>query len=351
MIAECQRIADRKVTVCAQDLVPCVIAKHKKKQKKKTCRLRAQRALQGLCHRNLLLRVKPGVYVPKEADTEEIQDSVFPWVGGKRKMARALVSILVAEKRRQKCARVLSPFTGSGVVESALRSLQVAVDCSDLDADVVNAHVVLASAKHREAMAKSFLAEHRRIAAIPTVQGRKALFKRRFCLSLSSKPLTSPDPTAAAKFTLALKSVFNGFLGKNPCYNHEKFSCVAPEKIAQKIRAHRGLGGCRMRDAFSAIKEASPAALLFVDPPYLLEQKESQYKAGDFGVREHRALAKHLKGKAFVLTHRHCHKIAALYRGCRVFEAGAIMNISKKGASREEMVIVGRVSRKARRPA
>jgi site-specific DNA-adenine methylase len=351
-IEVCKKIADRKVTVCAGDLVPRISQwGRKKKQKKKTyglSRLRAQRALQGLCQRSLLLRVKPGVYVPKEADTEQIQVPVFPWVGGKRKMAPALVQILMAEKRRQKCARVLSPFTGGGVVEGALRSLQVPVDCSDLDSSLVNTHVVLADAKNREAMAKSFVAEHRRIAAVRSIDGRKAIFKRR--LSPSSKPLTAPDPAAAAKFTLALKSVFNGLLGKNPRYDHEKFSSIAPEKVADRIRAHKGLQGCRTRDAFKTIKEASPSALLFVDPPYLLEHKDSQYKAGDFGLQEHQELAKRLKGKAFVLTHRHCKKIAALYPGCRVFQAGAIMQMSKKGASRAEMIIVSRRARKAGKP-
>lgn len=244
----------------------------------------------------------------------------------------------------QQCSTLVSPCTGSGAVEAALRSLRVAVVRSDLNNELVNTHRVLRDAARRRAMAVCFKQEHRLLSRTKSIAKRKALFKQRLLVS-APRGKAAADPRAAAKFTLALRSVFNSFLKPTSNYNHEKFTAINAERT--------GLGVCHKRDAFAAIAGAQKGALFFVDPPYLLDKTDDkQYGAGDFDLNEHQRLAKCLRGNRFVLCHRWCKTIAALYKeqGCHVLPVDAIMQVSKKGASRKEMLIVGRGARRSARP-
>jgi site-specific DNA-adenine methylase len=329
----CEHIADKKIAVDATDIMPCV----------KT-RTDAQRALQTLCANEYLLRLRAGKYVPKgHDDSMQVPGPIFPWVGSKRKMAPVLLSVLIREMKIQKCTKIVSPFMGSGVVEGALRSLRIRVQCSDLNKDLINIHRVLSDTKCRRQMAARFQEEHRRLSQAKSLAKKKFIFKHHL---LANTPKRKADPGAAAKFTLALKSVFNSLLTPRANYNHEKFMTINAKRTSERIRDYEGgVGSCHKRNAFEVIKKARKDDLIFLDPPYLLDKTDqNQYAAGDFDLQAHQKLAKSLQGKRFLLCHRWSETIARLYRkqGCRVLIASAIMKMNKKGASRREMMIVGR---------
>ena len=109
------------------------------------------------------------------------------------------------------------------------------------------------------------------------------------------------------------------------------------------MKEHHGIGkACRVENAFDVIRRSKDDVLLFVDPPYLQEQATGQYAAGDFTMDEHIRLARALRNKHYVLTHRYDNSLASLYRnqGAIVIRGDAIMSISKRGASRHEMLVL-----------
>ena len=65
---------------------------------------------------------------------------------------------------------------------------------------------------------------------------------------------------------------------------------------------------------------------------------------------QHRKLAAALATKSYVLTHRYEPAVARLYesQGASIVCADAIMSISRRGASRREMIVIGPKRRRCR---
>ena len=133
-------------------------------------------AVSRLCHVGKLQRVAPGAIVPNcHPDISSfLPSSIFPWWGSKRKMAPALVALLLAEMKRQGKRCVVSPFVGSGVVEGALANMGQRVFASDLNTNIVNVHRALTSIRSRSETARKFTTEHRRLARFRLHEPRNA---------------------------------------------------------------------------------------------------------------------------------------------------------------------------------
>lgn len=148
-----------------------------------------------------------------------------------------------------------------------------------------------------------------------------------------------------------MKCAFYGMLRSKSTLVEERLDCLRVDSICEAIEAHRGVGSqCRQVDMFDVIKEVASKrrdTVLFLDPPYLVDESEGQYQAGDFTLQQHQALAKALRGRTFVLCHREDSRVRQLYADCEIVKLPVIMNINAAGKRPEEIVIVGRADASA----
>ena len=299
------------------------------------------RKMQAMARARTVLRISRGSYIVNSCDTSQIPPAVFPWWGNKRKLAPILVSILLAEKARGQ--RVVSCFLGTGVVEGTLHNMGASVQAYDLDANVVNMHRVLTERNP----------EFRRRFALEAANLRKAGDPpEHFTQNVRDPALHSRvshgDPVLAAKWLLGTKCSFMGLLKARGRLVRERLDAINVRRTCQRVELHRGVEKCRRRNCFEVIRDAGADDLLFLDPPYLLEAKESQYHAGDFGIEQHKQLAALLcrgskqRKRNFVLCHRESRVIRSLYAGCEILKVPAIMSLNRRGADRGEIVVIGR---------
>lgn len=305
----------------------------------------AQKHLRNLCAKKQLTRAGRDCYVPQPSPrtTEAIPSQIFPYQGSKRKLTSLLTSVLQNELAIGKRRGIVSPFVGTGVVEGTLRNLGVKVRAHDLNCNIVNVHRALKSPQKRIAVVHRYRAELRALKCCPSDAKKKERFRRVLRDGVLKSRRTSGCALAAARWILGQKVAYLGMLTRSCALSLDRLAPMKADVGARQIAAHRGLGNlCSRQNAFKAVQTAKASDLLFVDPPYLSDKKRSQYEAGDFGLAEHKELAAALRGKHFVLCHRECPVIRKLYKKCHIIAAPAIMQLNRKGASRKEMLVVGR---------
>ena len=301
-----------------------------------------QRALQKACARGLVLRVSRGAYISNHlSDLALVPTPIFPWWGSKRRHVRALVSILMAEQLLAEDTAITSLFAGTGVVEATLRNMKAKVLAYDLDAHVVNMHRALGTEAGRAEVARVFRSEVQAMR-----QRKRSLRAERYRKRLRDEVLqassVSGDPVLAARWNLGLRCSYLGVLTGS--FVPGRLDSLRVERVCRALMDHQGLGvACRYKDAFAALRATPSHHLLFIDPPYLLERPEKQYRAGDFGISEHIQLAQALRGRHFVLCHRDDKSIRKLYENwCQIIRMSRIMTINRIEKSGRELVIIGR---------
>jgi site-specific DNA-adenine methylase len=309
----------------------------------------ARRALRGLCNSGVLLRVGRDQYVLADPGGAELRrttpTTVFPWWGSKKKALGLLVAIVRGEMARAKATAVVAPFVGTGIVEGALRNQGVAVRAFDKDPNVVNMHVALSTPARRKRLCAHF---RREVGVLRRCKRdeRHRRFKRLLRDDVLASRQSRGAPLQAARWLLGTKCAFYGMLRNRSTLVEERLDCLRVGPICEAIKAHRGVGSrCKRGDVFDIVKEVASKrrdTLLFLDPPYLVEDGERQYQAGDFTLQQHQALAKALRGRSFVLCHREDGRIRQLYSDCEIIRLPAIMNINAAGKRPEELVIIGR---------
>ena len=207
-----------------------------------------------------------------------------------------------------------------------------------MNPNLVNFHNCTAESSGRKKLVRAFAKE---AAKLKTAKNTKAHYRHLRNRVLHTRcPLQSP--CKAARFTLGLKVSFQGRLNERSTLAPCVVERLQPDRFAKQVLDYQGIGNaCTLKDAFRCIREALPDDLLFLDPPYLLEEeREKQYSAGDFGIEEHRKLRKELQGRHFVLCHRDCPQIRELYKDCVIQLLPRIMQINRGDASGRELVIM-----------
>lgn len=300
-----------------------------------------RKEMQRMCSEGQLLRLGRNLYVRNRllGHNATVPASVFPWWGNKRRLAAALASVVLEmQDALGSRTRVVSPFAGTAVVEGTLRNLGVDVTAYDLDANVVNMHRTLESAKSRACAVRLLRAEVARLRQATPASQRKALCHKAVPAARRARTLQ------AVRWNLGMRCSFLGMLRPGSAPMLQKLQSLRVPHIARAFLKHRGIGArCQRADAFSVIRAARRTDLLFLDPPYLLERKERQYVAGDFDLEHHKRLAAALRGRHFLLCHREDAQIKRLYEGwCDVHLLPCIMRINRAGKSRREMIVIGR---------
>ena len=308
---------------------------------------RAAPALRAMCANGTLLRIGRGKYVVNRlspaARAAAAPTRIFPWWGSKQRALNVLVSVLLEETARNKCSAVVSPFAGSGIVEGTLRNLGVPVQAFDLDANIVNMHKALTTAARRREVACEFQAEVSRLRRRSQAT-RPGCFKRTLRDPVLQSQCVSGDAATAVRWNIAMRCSFNGMLRRGATFIPQNLQTLRVAHVCRAFFQHRGVGMCcARRDVFDVLRKAPSDALLFLDPPYLLETAECQYQAGDFGLQKHSDLARELRGRNFVLCHRDDAKIRKLYAPwCEIVTLRRIMRINRAGKSGAEILVIGR---------
>jgi site-specific DNA-adenine methylase len=225
--------------------------------------------------------------------------------------------------------------------------MNIKVLAYDLDAHVVNMHRALGTRALRAEVVKRFVAELKGMLRLKR-RSRADRYRTRLRNGVLKAKRASGDPALAARWNLAIRCSYLGVLRRSGSFAEARLDSLQAQRVCKALSAHRGLGAaCRHMDAFAALRSTPREHLLFVDPPYLLDKPERQYKAGDFGIREHAQLAQELKGRHFVLCHRDDEAIRKLYKDwCEIVRMPRIMNINRADKSGTELVIVGRGARR-----
>mmetsp|Transcript_133334 Transcript_133334/g.414616 ORF Transcript_133334/g.414616 Transcript_133334/m.414616 type:complete len:439 (-) Transcript_133334:62-1378(-) len=276
-------------------------------------------------------------------------DKHLVWLGSKHD-ARQLIAWHVPVE----VAEVVSPFLGSGAVEFALLrqrpSLRVAG--SDLDEGLVI---------FWKAMLSSSLQVARSLAKL--IPCSRPITREEFDRErarMFNQPHVASPPLTAARFWLVNHLCWSGQMG---CMAFAPQQAEAVRKtrghLLNHVRGFRAPGPAgRLRvtrkGALEVIRSSPPAALLFIDPPYLdwdlgTTLSRKQYSCGsNWGIDKHRELRNLLRGcQRWILCHEDSPEIRNLYRGFHVVEysksAGGTM---KAGAAaqpiRTELLICSR---------
>lgn len=309
-----------------------------------------RRTLRRLSADGVLLRAGPDRYVLNDPSSQVLEDSkpttVFPWWGSKKKALGLLVAILRREVTNGNASSIVSPFVGTGVVEGSLKNQGITVHSFDKDPNIVNIHKVLGSPSKRKLLCSHFRNETSTLRRSSTAE-RKRRFKRVLRDSTLTSNQSSGVPLHAARWLLGMKCAFHGMLRRTSSLVEGRLDSLRVDSICEAIFTHRGVGpGCRKASVLDVIKNTPKQrkTLFFLDPPYLVEEDQKQYSAGDFTLKEHEALAHALRGRWFVLCHREDERIKNLYPQCEIVRLPPIMQINAVGKRREEMVIIGRAS-------
>ena len=305
-------------------------------------------SLSRMCRKNELLRINKGTYVRNLCGELSIPTSIFPWWGSKKRLVRPLVSIILTELLRkrikgQRETRIVSPFVGTGIVESTLRNLGKEVRAFDSDSRVVNMHRALGTEAQRKSVARHFSNEVCILRKRPEdLQVHR--YKRLLRDAVLSSSNSEGEAKLAARWNLGMRCSFFGMLRRTSSFVRGKPKQIDVSRVCRAIENHRGLGrACALKDVFAVLRDSPRSDFLFLDPPYLLDTSaERQYEGGDFGPAEHAKLAKALRGRNFVLCHREDPVIRRLYKRCEILVLPQITNINRANKSGMEMVVIGR---------
>lgn len=341
--ARCLRLFQKRSFVCADSV--------KSALRGPDARARTLKHLRALCGAKKLTRAGRGVYAPSAPDAiaDAVPTQIFPYQGSKRRMTVLLASVLRNEMAIGKCRRILSVFAGTGVVEGTLRNLGVSVKACDLNHNIVNVHAALTTSRRRAEVVKRLRCETTALRRCSTNAAKKQRFQKVLRDGVLKSRRKTGCALSAARWILGQKMAYLGMLTRTSTLDLDRVGAFDVDLAGRQVASHLGIGACcSHKDAFEAVRTASSSELLFLDPPYLVDKQPSadtkrrQYSAGDFGLREHTLLAEALKGKHFVLCHRDCPTIRALYAGNEIVTAPPIMQLNRAGASRNELLIVGR---------
>lgn len=345
---QCLRLFKTHSFVCADSVKPAL------RRLPGEARVRVQRHLQALCANKKLTRAGRGQYAPSApvAAEQAVPTQVFPYQGSKRRMTVLLASVLRNEMAIGKRKSILSAFAGTGVVEGTLRNLGIKVHAVDLNHNIVNVHLALRTSRRRAMVIKHLRNETTALRRCSSEAARKQRFRKVLRDGVLKSRRTTGCTLSAARWILGQKMAFLGMLTRTSVLDVDRVKSFDVDQAARQVACHVGIGDCCSHtDAFTAIRRAAASQLLFLDPPYLCEKQPTkstkcrQYSAGDFGLEEHKQLAEALKGKHFVLCHRDSPEIRALYEDCEIITAAPIMQLNRVGASRNELLIIGRPSR------
>lgn len=291
----------------------------------------ACRGLQRLCRADKLRRIGVDRYLLGGSCSTAVPSRIFPWWGSKRRLVAEIVSVLRQELERSGCERVVSPFTGTGVVEGTLKALGLRIRCFDACSQVCAMHRALATTRGRELAAARFARELLKL--------REDLAHYR---SLQQTLRAAPTAASAVRWNLGLRTSFMGRMTQKSRPIAARVEKLRVKSVCKAFLKHRGVR-CRQNDVFTLLPRTGARDLLFLDPPYLLEKPEAQYSAGDFDLAAHAKLAVALSGRHFVLCHREDPLLERLYESwCTIVRLPAIMNISRAGRSANEILVIGR---------
>jgi len=293
-----------------------------------------RRRLQTLEQRGEVCRLSPGAYVPNHMGKEAAARPVMSWWGSKRGLVRELVNLIVSVVQKTKAPVVISPFTGGGIVEQTLQSQGIPVRASDGDPMVAAVHSTLRRASKRQLACLGFSRFLQKLKHKDAKERFKSDVKR-----LVGKRRLSA--TEVGQLLAAKKVSFREHLTKASTLMEDRVHAVNLENEMRRLREYRGfMVSCQ--DFERSIASAPKNAVLFIDPPYLLEKREGQYVAGDFLWEDHVRLAEALRGRHFVLTHQNDRRIAGLYDWAteRIISK-QIMTINRaEKLDRRELIIV-----------
>jgi len=268
---------------------------------------------------------------------------LIPYLGSKSKLVKSIAPLLVEHMEKHRSNRVVSTCLGAGHVEFYLARSGKTVVAHDLSRNIAN---LWHQAVHdNESVQKALHALAKKLRSVD----KKALFERALETivdqerSTADAPMTADD---AARFVFLTRSCFKGIAHKwceSTC--HEKMMRNR-EGLSSLVAQFKGMPVTVSRqDIFTTIASAQKTDLLFIDPPYLLEKGLPQYIAGNnFGIDDHTRLRDALEEHEgpWALCHRADTAIRKLYKKHKIVPLPAVMGMSRKGASRREILVLSR---------
>ena len=239
-----------------------------------------------------------------------------------------------------RCDRLVSTCIGAGHVETHFAQTGVNVIAHDMDCNVVNLWNQLA--KNVQSVQDEFEALR---AKVRGETDRRRFFKEAHKTIMQQQAqagtMTAED---AARFVVAKWMCFKGMLASKSSF-WEKGCELLLSLDASIITQYKGLQmEVYRQDIFQKISSAKVTDMIFVDPPYLVDEMgEQQYLAGpDFDYNTHKRLRDALEKHSgpWALCHRDDSRVRKLYKGFRIQKLKPIMTISKKSAKRHELLIL-----------
>ena len=269
-----------------------------------------------------------------------ITKCLIPYLGSKSKLVKNIVPMLEEHMERHRCDRVVSTCLGAGHVEFYMARSGKTVVAHDLSRNVVNLWHQVIHDNESVQRALLTLAEYLRHV------DKKAFFERALETiaaqesSIADVPMTAED---AARFIFLTRSCYKGMAHKFcecACNNR----MLRREDLSSLVAQFKGMPITLSRqDIFTTIAYAKKTDLLFIDPPYLLEEGKPQYMAGsNFGIDAHTRLRDALEQHEgpWALCHRDEHAIRELYKKHRIVPLKPVMQMSKRGATRNEILVL-----------
>jgi len=234
--------------------------------------------------------------------------SFFPWMGGKRKLAKQILAVLPDHT----C--YVEVFSGAANILFAKPKSQCEV-LNDINGDLVTLFRVVKYHRHEFLRSLAYLTHSR----------------REFEEAQAQPGLT--DIQRASRFYLVLKAAFGG---KGGCgksqfgYGTTGKARFNRTSLAALRQCHKRLDGVTIEQldyADCLTRYDRPHTLFYCDPPYL----DTAGYAAPFGRADHEQLAARLmslKGK-FLLSVNDHPAIRKLYKGCRTRKVQTVYTIAR----------------------
>lgn len=286
----------------------------------------------------------------KESTPSASLKSALKWVGGKRRIAREIVSFFP-----EKYNTYYEPFLGGASV--FLEASPKRAHLSDLNPSLINFYEILRD-KPRELVDNALMYEREFNALVSPVAKKSFYYRVRSEYNQETNATGIEDAT---RFLFLNKTAFNGLYRENskgefnvPFNNKEKLKLFELENILDNSRALRG-AQLTASTFIDATKPAKSGDLVYFDPPYVplsTTAAFTDYTKSSFGPEEQRQLrdvATNLisKGTTVVLSNSYSPEVKKLYKDFELHELSINRLVAASSASRggvSEYLIVGRPS-------